>query len=81
MPNPIMSMLRTPSKSTSTSKSTNFPDVSKMSFAEFARYMKGKDAKSMVDDLRASGQMSEQQYQKLLAQAQSNMKNVQDFLK
>jgi hypothetical protein len=52
-----------------------------MSFAEFAKYMKGKDAKSIVDDLRASGKMSEQQYQQLTQQAQTNIDTAKGFLK
>lgn len=81
MSNPIMSMLRSQSKPSSNSKSTGFPDVSKMSFAEFAKYMKGKDVKSIVDDLRASGKMSEQQYQQLTQQARTNIDTAKGFLK
>ena len=57
--NPVLSMLH--------SQKSN----QKQSFAQFAKSMQGKDPKAMVDELRSSGQMSEQQYQNLLRQAQS----------
>lgn len=80
MANPIMSMLRTPSSSASNSKTSGFPDVSKMSFSDFVKYMNGKDAKMIVDDLRATGKMSEQQYKRLMQQAQTNINSVKDIL-
>ena len=42
---------------------------SKQSFLEFAKSMQGRDPKAVVDELRASGRMSEAQYQSLLKRA------------
>lgn len=72
MPNPIMSMLRSQNNQQSSSSGNML-----IEFAKFKKQMQGKDAKAMVDDLRASGKMSEQQYQQLVNKAQT----LKDFLK
>jgi len=71
--NPILSMLnsqRNPKPAQALNvqvpRSGNFLS----DFAAFKRSMEGKDPKAMVDELRASGRMSEQQYQSLLSKAQ-----------
>jgi len=46
-------------------------------FARFKKQMEGKDPKAMVDELRASGRMSDAQYHQLLQRA----KALQSFLK
>lgn len=60
--NPVLSMLRTQKNQTN--------GIDKKSFLEFAKSMQGKDPKAMVDELRASGKMSESQYQSLLKRAE-----------
>lgn len=82
--NPIMSMLR--SKNNNQNQNQNNPstlpkNVSQMGFAQFVRAMKGKDVKSIIDDLRSSGQMSEAQYQSLTQQANSQVNSFKAFLK
>ena len=77
--NPIMSMLRSKSNSSSqqNSKSTEQSGNVLSEFAQFKKNMQGKDAKAIIDGLRASGRMSEQQYQQLLKKA----KDLEAFLK
>ena len=77
--NPIVSMLRSKNNSSSqqNSKSTESNGNILSEFAKFKKDMQGKDAKAIVDGLRASGRMSEQQYQQLLQKA----KNIEAFLK
>lgn len=71
MPNPIMSMLHSQNKQSSSSGNML------LEFAKFKKQMRGKDAKAMVDELRASGKMTEQQYQQLISTAQT----LKDVLK
>ena len=59
--NPVLSMLHT---------QKNEPDM-KANFLQFVKSMQGKDAQAIVQQLRASGQMSESQYQSLLQRAKS----------
>ena len=77
--NPIMSMLRSKNNSSSQQNSKSSGQNTNMlsDFAQFKKSMKGKDAKAIVDELRASGKMSEQQYQQLLQKA----KSLEAFLK
>lgn len=72
-------MLRSKNNSSSqqNSKSTESNGNILSEFAKFKKDMQGKDAKAIVDGLRASGRMSEQQYQQLLQKA----KNIEAFLK
>lgn len=72
--NPIMSMLRSTNNAASqqTKSKSSLPDCSNMSFPEFVRMMRGKDAKTIVEKLRANGEMSEQEFQTLKKQAESN---------
>ena len=69
--NPVLSMLHT--QNSQELKMLN----SKQSFLEFVQSMQGRDPKAMVDELRASGRMSEAQYQSLLKRA----KDFAGFLK
>lgn len=72
MPNPIMSMLHSQNNQQPSSSGNML-----IEFAKFKKQMQGKDAKAMVDGLRASGKMSEQQYQQLISTAQT----LKDVLK
>ena len=72
--NPLLSMLNSQKNPNPNSVPMNVqaPNTGNLlsDFAAFKRSMNGKDPKAMVDELRASGRMSEQQYQSLLKQAQ-----------
>lgn len=85
MPNPIMSMLRTPSNNGITKQNETIPDLPKvdknMSFGQFARLMKNKDPKSIVDQLCASGRMTTQQRDMLYKQAEGRVNEFASFLK
>lgn len=72
MANPIMSMLHSQNNHRSSSSGNML-----IEFAKFKKQMQGKDAKAMVDELRASGKMTEQQYQQLISTAQT----LKDVLK
>ena len=75
--NPIMSMLRSKNNSSSQQNSKSSEQNTLSGFAKFKQDMQGKDAKAIIDGLRASGKMSEQQYQQLLKKA----KDLEAFLK
>ena len=82
--NPILGMLHTQQGNQQSPQNNivNIPQRSSpadmlASFSQFKKQMEGKDAKAIVDELRASGRMSEAQYQQLLQRA----KSLQDFLK
>ena len=82
--NPILGMLNTKTYNPP-SQPNNFGNISSTSspanllasFAQFKKQMEGKDPKAIVDELRASGRMSDAQYQQLLQRA----KELQAFLK
>ena len=70
--NPILSMLN----STSKEQQTTVPSVKQSGnmlkdFADFKKQMQGKDAKSIIDGLRASGKMSDKQYKDLVTRAET----------
>ena len=66
--NPLLSMLNSQKKVNYTPTGNMLSD-----FAAFKQSMQGKDLEAIVNDLRASGRMSEQQYQSLLQSAKSLM--------
>jgi len=79
MANPILSMLHTQNEQQT--QTSSLPKVNKqMSFAQFVKLMKGKDPKAIVDELHASGQMSDQQYNSLVQEAGKKINTFRAFL-
>lgn len=63
MTNPILQAMRT-------SGLPNNPMAMMQQFAQFKQQMQGKDPQKMVEQMLASGQMSQQQFEQLKQQAE-----------
>ena len=72
--NPILQML---GQAKSTPTMANDPMQMMQQFAQFKQQMQGRDPRAMVEQLLASGQMTQQQFDQLKKQAQM----LQGFLK
>lgn len=72
--NPILQML---GQSQRTPMTHNDPMQMLQQFAQFKQQMQGRDPRAMVEQLLASGKMTQQQFEQLKQQAQS----LQHFLR